>query len=298
MPDGLAARFAVPGLHFDRGAGGLTVCRVRTDAAEADVYLHGGHVTHYQPAGQPPVLFLSEQAVFADDKPIRGGIPICFPWFSGNGPREDSPAHGFARTMPWELVDAKADGEDVVLSLRLTANEATRELWPHDFVFDYKIRVGRTLTIEATVTSTGAAFDYELALHTYFHVSDVRRITLAGFDGSRYIDQLDANEVKTQRGEPSIDGEVDRIYQGHTSDVTIHDGDRRIVISKTGGNSTVLWNPHVAKAARMADFGDDEWSTMLCVESAAIGENRITLAPGESHTLHLTIDGGLPASDS
>ncbi len=292
-PIALNSHFKVPGLTFEAGrggGGGQTVARIRTELAECDVYLFGAHVTHYQPAGERPVLFLSDKAVFDGKTAIRGGIPICFPWFAGNGPTKKSPSHGFARTREWGLVDARREGEEIVLVLVLVSTENTRKMWPHEFVFTYTIRVGRSLCVEAKVTNVGDdPLRYELALHSYFDVTDVRKVALKGFAGCEYIDQLQSNAVTAQSGEPTIDGEVDRIYQNHTADVVITDGDRRINVSKTGGASTVLWNPHIAKAERMSDFGDEEWRKMLCIESGAIGENAVTLAPGKSHSMKVTV---------
>ena len=285
-PKQLSEQHGLNGLTFEAGRGGQTVCRVRTELAEADIYLHGAHVTHYKPATGDDVLFLSDEAIFDGKTAIRGGIPICFPWFGGNGPMDDSPSHGFARTRSWSLAKTERLGDAVVLTFVLVSTEATRELWDHDFVFTYTVRVGRTLKVTANVTNVGDnQFRYELALHTYLSVADVRNVTLSGFDGASYVDQLQGNAAMTQSGEPTIDAEVDRIYQNHTSNVVVHDGGRTLTIAKTGGDSTVLWNPHVAKAKRMSDFGDDEWPGMLCVESAAIGKNNVTLAAGKSHAL-------------
>ena len=292
-PSELQSRFNVPGLTFAAGEGGLTVARVRTELAEADVYLHGAHVTHYRPGdAAAPVLFLSRSAVFAPDKAIRGGIPICFPWFGGGGPTPGSPAHGFARTSEWALTGARRDGGDVVLTLSLEAGDATRPLWPFAFRFDYTLRVGRELHLSAQVTNTDdAAFDYELALHTYLRVGDVRDVVLRGLAGCEYVDQLAGDATFTQAGEPAIDGEIDRIYQGQTADVTATDPllRRAMTVQKSGGDSTILWNPHVEKAKRMSDFGDDEWKQMLCVESAAVRAGRVALAAGASHALRVTL---------
>ncbi|MEM7809323.1 MAG: D-hexose-6-phosphate mutarotase [Planctomycetota bacterium] len=277
-----------PAIEIVEGRGDMPMVRVRTDLAEADVYLHGGHVTHFKPAGGDDVLFVSDKAVFDGTSPIRGGIPICFPWFGGNGPSADASSHGFARTATWSLVDlAQKDGE-ATIHLRLKSDEATRRRWPVDFAFDYTIRVGRSLDSDAAVTTASPA-SFELALHSYFRVHDVASTKLNGFSGGRYIDQLDGNTTKDQPEEPAIVGEVDRIYQGHTSDVTINDGHRTITIAKTGSTSTVLWNPHIAKSQRTPDLGDDEWPGFLCVETAAIGDGRIDLPDGGTHKMTLSI---------
>ena len=267
------------------GPGGLPMLRLTRGNAIVEVSTFGAHVTRYAVGGDE-VLFLSGRAVLDGSKPIRGGVPICFPWFGGNGPRDDSPSHGFARTETWDVADATADK----VTLRLADSAATRELWPHGFRLDYTVALGDALTLTFNVKNTeGVAFEFELALHTYLRVNDVRGVLLSGFDGCEYVDQLIDNAHKRQEGEPVVTSEIDRIYQGHTSDVTVVDGDRRIVVGKSGGASTVLWNPHVAKAKRLGDFGDDEWPQMLCVESAAIRPNAFQLAAGASHALMQTV---------
>ena len=179
-----------------------------------------------------------------------------------------------------------------MLRFELSDGDATRPLWPRAFRFSYTVRVGRALHVAAEVKNADdEPFDYELALHSYLRVGDVRDVILQGLAGCEYVDQLLENARHTQEGEPPIDGEIDRIYQGQTHDVAVEDEllRRTITVQKAGGDSTVLWNPHVEKAKRMSDFGDDEWKRMLCVESAAVGENKVTLAAGASHVLTLTL---------
>ncbi|MEM8875137.1 MAG: D-hexose-6-phosphate mutarotase [Planctomycetota bacterium] len=257
----------------------------RLDLKTISAYLNGAHLTRWHPPGHEPVIFVSEKAILDPGKAIRGGIPICFPWFGGAG----KPSHGFARITQWLTDDV---GDDHV-KFKLAATEATRDVWPHDFEAGMELSGGDALDATFTVRNTGnVAYDIELALHTYFTVADVRNVTLTGFADCDYIDQLADNAVVTQQGEQTIDGEVDRIYQNHTDDVTITDPgmSRRITVKKTGSKSTVLWNPHVEKAKRLADFGDDEWPRMLCVETANIGDHAVTLQPGYSHETTLRIE--------
>ena len=267
------------------GPGGLPMVRLRRGESVAEVSLYGAHVTRYAVGGDE-VLFVSEHAHLDGAKPIRGGVPICFPWFGGNGPEADSPSHGFARITHWEVARAAADA----VTLRLDDSEHTREFWPMAFGFEYTVTLDDALRLSATVTNAGPkTISYELALHTYLRVGDVRNVAIEGFDGCAYVDQLSDDAHIRQEGEPRVTSEVDRIYQGHTADVRVAEGGRTTVVAKRGGQSTVLWNPHVDKAARLSDFGDDEWPRMLCVESAAIGEHAIALAAGASHTLSQTI---------
>ena len=272
------------GVTLTQGRGGLDVLQVRTPAAECDVHLHGGHVTHFKPAGEEPVLFLSERAVFDGKKAIRGGIPICFPWFADRAGHPDDPAHGFARTAKWTLDAARAEGDVMLVSLMLRHDDdpAFGRLWPHPFEAHVQIRVGRTLDVRFSTRNVGdAPMTYEVALHTYLAVADVRRVALKGFDGATYHSKVEG-VTKRQDGEPAIDGEIDRIYEGQAGTIEVRDpGMNRTIVVGTNESNVVLWNPHVEKAARMSDFGDDEWPRMLCVESGRIGDHAVTAGPGE-----------------
>ena len=297
-PQSLAQRFPdVEGLRFEAGRGGLTAIRVQTELAEAEIYLHGAHVTHFKPAQQAePVLFRSEKSVFDPGKAIRGGIPICFPWFGAKADAPGAPSHGLVRTAEWDLASATHDPDGTV-RLEFSCDEsivpeAGRWGFKGSFRHTYELRIDQSLRAASTVTNTGQSpLTYELALHTYLRVSDAKQVAIAGFEGGEFVDQLQDNATFSQRGEPAIDGEVDRIYQGHAGDVTLLDSafGRTLRIHKTGSASTVLWNPHVAKSRRLADLGDDEWPSFICVETAAIAEQAITLAPGENHTVSATI---------
>jgi len=274
--------------------GGLVQVEVRTPLATARLYLDGGHVALFQPAGAAPVLFLSRQSQFAPGHAIRGGVPVCFPWF---GPKAGDPAakmHGFARTMDWELESAVQESDGAVtLVLALRSSAATRAHWPHDFVLRHRVHIGGALRMALEVENTGSTpATFEAALHTYLAVAEVREVQVTGLEGARYIDKTDGMKVKTLPHTPlRIEAETDRVFPGHHGTCVVDDraGGRKIVIEKSGSATTVVWNPWSAKAAAMADFGDDEWPHMLCVETANTGENAVTLAPGGTHTMTATV---------
>lgn len=292
----LAARFASPHVTFHEGRGGLPSVRLKNALAEAEVYLHGAHVTSFAKAGEPPVLFMSEQSLFQADKAIRGGVPVIFPWF---GPRQPdpvgkSPMHGFARLSTWEVESVQSTADVVSLTLTLTPNDLSRSLWPHDFRLTYAVTLDRdVLRLDLTVHNPGAdAFPFEEALHTYFAVSDVRRASVEGLAHVNYLDKADNLAEKTQDAAPvTIIGETDRVYMGTQTDCLITDPGhrRRIAVAKEHSDTTVVWNPWAEKARAMPDFGDDEWPHMLCVETANVGRHAVTLAPGASHTMRLAI---------
>ena len=295
-PDPAALRaLEIPGLaRFEPGAGGLTRLAITSPLAEAHIYLHGGHVTHFQPRGQSPVLFLSGRSFFESGKPIRGGVPVCFPWFGARAGQPSAPAHGFARTMPWEVESLSVDGEQTVLAvLRLTANDETRAHWPHDFILRHHIVIGQRLSMMLEVENTSREpFTYEAALHTYLAVAAARTAAITGLENAAYRDKTDSFQTKVQSAEPlRFTGETDRIFENTRAACVLHDpaGARRITVEKSGSATTVVWNPWTEKSAAMKDFGDDEWARMVCIETANAGANPITLAPGAKHAMRAVI---------
>lgn len=276
------------GVWVTTGNGGLPVVRVDVAACTGEVYLHGAHLTSWRPLGAD-VLWMSDKAVYRPGKAIRGGVPICFPWFA-DGPAGDArPAHGFARTADWGLVGATTDGRWVEVILALSDTPATRELWPHSFACDYRVRMGEAeLALLLTVTNTGdEPFTFEEALHAYFGVSDIRNVQVDGLDGAHYLDMVPGAErgPHVSDGPITFTGEVDRTYQGTGATAVIRDGDRTITVARDGSDSAIVWNPWIDKAAAMADFGDDEWTGMVCVEAANAKADAVTLEPGADHTM-------------
>jgi glucose-6-phosphate 1-epimerase len=276
-------------VRLDSGQGGLPRLRVSNPHGEAEVYLHGAHVTAWQPTGQAPVIWLSRDSAFAAGKPIRGGIPICFPWFAAHATDKAAPGHGYARLEDWTLVEARDAADGTTLVLELTSAGKTWPIWPHAFAARYRVSVGATLDLALEVRNTGTdTFTYEEALHTYFAVQYVREIAITGLEQTEYLDKVEGFARKRQGADPiRFTGETDRIYLATEAAVTIHDPGRRrrIPISKTGSQTTVVWNPWVEKAKAMADFGDLEWPEMVCVETCNVNAHKLTLAPGARHEM-------------
>ena len=284
-------RFEIPGrVSILEGNGEMPKVEVRSDAGRAEVYLHGAHVTDFQLNGQPPLLFTSQCSRFAIDQPIRGGIPIILPWF---GPREGETAHGFARLVDWQLHETNAlpDGG---ASLRFSLPETNAGAMSPPFTAHYVVTVTDRLTLELIVTngSRDQAFVFENCLHTYFHVGDIAQVAVTGLKGGSYLDKVENYVPKTETADAiTIAAEVDRIYLDTASTVDIHDRalGRKIRVEKSGSNSTVVWNPWIAKAQQMPDFGNDEYQQMVCVESGNVGRNKISLPPGRSSLLRVTL---------
>jgi len=286
----LNKRFGATGrIAFRAGAGGFPVAVLVGPQGSCEVSLYGGHVLCYRPQGQAPVLFMSRRAVFEMGKPIRGGIPVCWPWFGAHPQDKAQPLHGFARLMPWNLLSAEYSAQMTDIKLGLCDNDATRARWPHAFDLTLRIILDATLRVELTTRNRDKVpFTLTEALHTYLRVRDIAHVSVAGLDGVRYLDTLTGQEHAAQKGAVHFHGETDRIYHDPGADpCTVNDEGlgRQVVITKRGSRSTVVWNPWIDKARRMPDFGDDEYPQMLCVETANAAQDVLTLPAGEEHTL-------------
>jgi len=258
---------------------------VAPDGAVATLALHGGHVLSWRPAGSPEQLYLSPRSEHAPGKAIRGGVPVCFPQFAERGPL---PKHGFARTLPWELVSQEVGREDALAVLRLRDSEATRAIWPHAFELELSVRVsGKTLDIELACENTGdAPLQFTTALHTYLRVADLDDVSVEGLAGLRYFDSIKQAEA-LQRMDLLLTGEkgvldLDRIYFGvKEKPLLVAENRRQVVITQQGFDDAVIWNPGPERCAKLADMPPEGWSEMLCVEAANIGRP-VELQPGES----------------
>ena len=252
------------------------------DTATGSVYDHGAHVTSWVPTGAAPVLWMSASTVLDDATPIRGGIPICFPWFGPGRTPAQVGVHGVARVRPWVHLDAVHTREAVTARWSLDVSEGE----PLSFHAEYSVTFGRELTLALTITNTGsAAGEFEEALHTYIAVGDIHQVRIEGLDGASFFDKVAGAEA-VQRGDVVFTGETDRVYRA-TGETVLVDPvlQRRIVVAREGAADAVVWNPWIAKAAAMPDFGDDEWTGMVCIEGANALDDAITLQPGASHTM-------------
>jgi D-hexose-6-phosphate mutarotase len=276
-------------LQFVEKEGGLVFAEINNAHATASIALQGAHIVTFQPNGEAPVIWVSKFAKFAPGKSIRGGVPICWPWFGPHKNDSKLPGHGFARTVPWQVLESKAM-EDGATFLRfgLIANDTTRAQWPHACTVHLEVSVGKALRVELVTTNSGKeSFQLGEALHTYFHISDVAQMTVRGLEGCEYLDKVKDFARFTQQDGINIESEVDRVYVNTAADCLIEDkGLNRVIrIAKQGSQSTVVWNPWTEKAYKMGDFGQDGHRGMVCVESGNAMENVVTLAAGETHRL-------------
>lgn len=280
-------------LVFTSGVGGLTIAEISNAHARAAIALHGAHILSFQPHRQQPVLWLSESSHFEIGQAIRGGIPVCWPWFAAHPSDPTKPSHGFARTTLWTVAGSNVlpDGS-TQLRLKLLDSTATNALWPHAFRLELMITVGPALHVDLTIHNPGdGPFVCTGALHSYFSVSDIANVTVLGLADVVYLDKVDHDGRKTQQGPIAITAETDRIYLDTTADCLIVDSgwQRRIRVAKQGSRTTVVWNPWIEKSRRMADFGDEEYHGMVCVEATNAADDVVTVSAGSSHRLRTII---------
>ena len=270
-------------------ADGVIIAEVANQHALANITLQGAHVATFQPRGEEPVLWLSPNAKFAPGKSIRGGVPICWPWFGPHKTDSKLPGHGFARTVPWELMETRAnDDGSTFLRFGLIESDTTRAQWPHPCSAQLEVTVGKALRVELVTANTGnTPFELSEALHTYFQISDVGNMTIRGLEDCEYLDKVQDFARCRQQGGIVIESEVDRVYVNTGADCVIEDKGlkRAIRITKQGSRSTVVWNPWQEKAEKMGDFGPALHRDMVCVESGNALENTLTVQPGEIHRL-------------
>lgn len=272
--------FETSGLEFVEHRG-LLAAKVDTPQAKGMVFLHGAHVTSWTPTGQQDVLWMSESSFFELGKPIRGGVPICFPWFGPYPSRPDLPAHGLARTKVWDVARVNGNSTDGIEICLATTIDRMR--------VEYSIGFGSSLRLSLTATLAQDCPEprfYEDALHTYFSVSDIEQISIEGLESRSYMDKMQNGSMKPRTSEAiRFNTETDRVYVDTNDDCLLVDPgwNRKIRVSKLGSQSTVIWNPWIEKSARMPDFGDDEWKGMVCIETANVGNSRVRLVPGRSH---------------
>ena len=284
----LNARYSLPGkLRIHDAAPGLPIIEITTPDATARIAVQGGQVLEWQPRGHRPVLWVSKAAVYQSGKGVRGGVPVCWPWFGPGA--AGMPAHGFVRTRMWEIRETREDlANSVLVRMGIKNDESSRAMWNHAFDLELNVTVGAALKIELTTRNTGTeAFTLSDALHTYFRVGDIHQTQVTGLENTNYQDKVREFARTLQSGPILFSGETDRIYLDTTADCLIHDlGLGRVIrVAKSGSTSTVVWNPWIEKEKSFSDMATGEYQDMVCVETTNAGEDEITVSPGKKHTL-------------
>jgi glucose-6-phosphate 1-epimerase len=285
-------RYEIPGrVVISNGRGGLPRINVTSKASTAEIYLNGAHVTAFQKNGEPPLIFMSAKSYFAPGRPIRGGVPICFPWFGG---REGGPAHGFARITEWQLVNTFVSPDGVVMLQFALPGISGQSAW-NSLRTQFVVTVSDALTMELVTTneSCDGTLEIENCLHTYFHVGDIGAVSITGLQGASYVDNAgDGHGALKTDGEAvlHIARETNRLYQDTTVPVEIRDENlkRTICVEKSGSHSTVVWNPWTTQKLP-DDFDPAEHKNMVCVESGNVKHNKISLGPGQTSALKVVL---------
>ena len=255
-------------------------------SAHAKIALQGAHLFHYEIIGGDPLIWLSKRSFFETGKVIRGGVPVCWPWFGKHPTNSELPQHGFARNSVWELQETEEINEHTTkVILRLQHSAESLQMWPYKFELLLTITIGRTLSLALTSKNSDTqAFEITAALHSYFAIGNIGNVHVEGLAGKSYFDKVTKQKQK-QQGNVTISKEVDRIYLEVEYPVTLHDKTRTININALGSYSAIVWNPWKENCVSMADMKDDAYKTMLCIEAANAPGDAIQLEPGEEHTL-------------
>ena len=286
---GRLRKFEIPGrVTFAHGNGGLPKINITTGRSTAEIYLRGAHITGFQKNGEPPLLFMSRLSQFAAGKPIRGGVPVCFPWF---GQREGDVIHGFARITEWDLIETAATPDGgVTVRFRLPST-AANAAWPA-YRAEFVVAVTDRLAMELIATNESADrnFDFENCLHTYFAVGDIAQVSITGLKGAPFLDKTDGGARKVEHDDALRNtAETNRVYPDTPGTVEIRDAEfrRTIRVDKSGSAATVVWNPWTTQL--MPDFDPVEHRQMVCVESGNVGQNKLSLAPGKTAGLKVVL---------
>lgn len=284
-------------LIFKKGKGDIPVIEIKNNFATALISLQGAHVLSWIPVGENDVIWLSEDAIFSSGKSVRGGIPICWPWFGAHQSNNDFPAHGFARTVLWQVsATQQLKTGEIQIIFKLDTQELDEKLkpmWPQTTVAEYCITIGKLLNLELkTSNNSDQVITIGQALHTYFNIDDICNTSVRGLEDKDYLDKTEGFSRKTQTDAVTINTEVDRVYLDTTETLVIDDKKREITIWKQGSASTVVWNPWKEVANKMGDLGHNGYQHMLCVESANAAEDTVNIQPGESHTLSVSYNVG------
>jgi len=286
----LNAAWAIEGsLNFKLGKGDMPVAEINNSFAQASIALQGAHILSFVPKGEKELIWMSDDATFAAGKSLRGGVPICWPWFGPHASDSSLPGHGPARTVSWKPIASTtlADGSTSI-SLEMQQNEQVKTVCGHPLQVQLHIIVGKTLKIALETKNLGdTGFTLGQALHTYFNVSDVRKVHVEGLEGCEYLDKVDGFTRKKQDGAVTISQEVDRVYVNTGNQMRIVDEDmgRTIIIRNQGSASAIVWNPWLETAEKMGDLGHDGYLNMLCVETANALDDVVELAAGATHTM-------------
>lgn len=273
-------------LYFYKNDADFIIAKVSNDSATAEIALHGAHVLSFTPTGQRAVIWLSPDAIFQEGKALRGGIPICWPWFGAHPTEKSLPSHGFARNRNWEVKSVDlSQANQTILTFELPASHA-EQIWKKSVSAELTITIGSTLEVKLTsVNHSAETIEVGSALHTYFNIADIHNVKLTGLEQTRCLDTVSNQEFTTGPSALTVDAQTDLVFYETPATVTIADGDRQIIVEKENSLTTVVWNPWAELAAGMADFANEGYKHMICVEAVNSFNDLATIAPGSAHSL-------------
>ncbi len=271
----------------------LETLEIKNRTASSRISRQGAQMLEWVPENHEKVLWLSEGAKFEPECTIRGGLPVCWPYFASHPFTDDAPFHGFARRKNWTLQKCETDGDNTTVEYHY-ANDEIDTYWPHPCAATLRYDIGEKLSITLQTHNTGySPFRLSQAFHTYFHVGDIGAVEVEGLENCKFIDTLQNNNIRTEDTPITINQEIDRIYQEQNGTISIIDKklNRKIQIEGEGISSVIVWNPWIAKSRRLGDMGPEgSFRQMLCIETANVRENSIYLQPQETYTLSTIID--------
>ena len=290
----LKQRFSIPGiLSVSKRDNNFIYVNVSNQYADAEVFLYGAHITSFKPKNEEEILWMSPASNFIAGKAIRGGIPVCFPWFGPHKTDIRKPQHGFGRLMEWNLTSTGQNSiGETLIRLELSSSEETRAYWPCDFFAEMAISVGKTLKATLKITNiSNAQFGYSCALHTYYSISSIEEIKIEGLKGSRYYKNDVAGKFIQESPKLEIHELVDRHYYETESTIVIEDPNlkRNIRATKKGSRVTTVWNPWLENCCKISDMPDYAYKSFVCVEAVNSFDDTIILNPGESHETSVSI---------
>ncbi|MGI2091986.1 D-hexose-6-phosphate mutarotase [Shewanella oncorhynchi] len=265
-------------------ANGLDYVEVNTALCQARIFLQGAQIDYFQPVGKPPLLWVSSADDYQPGNGIRGGVPVCWPWF-GMSSEANFPQHGFARTRIWALESVEMRNQLVDLRFSLKISEQDKIYWPHNTEVSVLFTLSDTLSISLVNTNLGTEpVTLTQALHSYFPIEDIHQLKACGFSGSKYIEFAQGPYPQTT-DEVLFDRETDRVYTDLGPVQLLHTPQGTIEVSRENSQSAVLWNPWIEKSQRLGRFNPEDYLTMVCLEATNVLEDKVVLAAGETHSL-------------
>ncbi len=286
------SKFEIPNIvRLEESSAKLVKIIISNDHADAQIYLFGGNLVHFQPKGEEMVIFEGTRSEMIPDMTLHAGIPICWPWFGPHPTDSSKPQHGFARNKEWQVreVTQLLSGETKVI-LGLNEDRDTLELFPHAFDLELAFVIGKELSIDLRTTNSGdEAICFSQALHSYFWLSDIAETLICGVENTPFADITDPGMLKSETASLKIEGVINRVYLPTLARCEIIDSGlkRKIFIDKKGSNSTTIWNPSANN--NLHDLPGELYRKFVCIESCNTRTDSIALPSGATHHIRQII---------